>query len=420
MADAIVINLFSRTAHAARPGSPARAAREQLDLSREELAASLNKWLNGPDPIRPGMIAQWEDGTEMPDEVAEAYRKLQNASPLATAPVPAIMLPSGAPGFEVSELGARRVIEWVESTNTSDDAIGYFTQAVAKIAEEHAALPPSALLAKAGRLHAMMWELLEGGRQQQHQIRELLHLDADLLAHLCQLLGDVQRDREAFAYARAAVALAGEAGSGPAPAFSAQSQIARWRGRHAEAAELAALGSRSGPPAHLRTLLAYQEANAAAAAGQRHRARAVLDRADGLDDDSVSYSAWSCPPARRVLYRMGVALNLGEPREALQLAAEAEPMWLLERSRAFGTWAHFQIATAKAHVMLASVDGAAEQIAPVLNLSQEYRISTLAAHTNTLSALLSSKPVRDARQAISLRQQLRQFSNHAPTQLEDQ
>lgn len=117
---------------------------------------------------------------------------------------------------------------------------------------------------------------------------------------------------------------------------------------------------------------------------------------------------------------MGVALNLVDPREALRLAAGAEPMWLQGRPRAFGTWAHSQIVAAKAHLMLASLDGAAEQIAPVLGLSREYRISTLAAHTDTLNALLLQKPIRDSSQATSLRRQLRKFGNGTRTHMEDQ
>ncbi len=192
-------------------------------------------------------------------------------------------------------------------------------------------------------------------------------MDADLLAHLCQLLGDVHRDRAAAAYAKASIALAYEAGSESAAAFSAQAQIARWRGHFSEAADLAERGARSGAPAPLRMLLAYQEASSAAAAGDARRARTVLDAADAMDNSSLSYAAWSCPPARRALFRMGVAVSLGEPDAALRQAAEAEPIWVHERARAFGTWAHFRITAATAHIMLASPEGAIQEVEPVLN-----------------------------------------------------
>jgi hypothetical protein len=271
------------------------------------------------------------------------------------------------------------------------------------------------------QLHSMIRALLQGGRQRQRQTVELLRLDADLLAHLCQLLGDLHRDRAASAYAKASMALASEAGAGGAAAFSAQAQIARWRGHYAEAADLAELGSRASPPAPLRMLLTYQEANAAAVAGQVRRARAVLDAADMMDDCSVTYSAWSCPPARRALFRMGVAFNLGDPDAVLSQAAEAEPIWERERSRAFGTWAHFRITAAKAHLMLSSPEGAVQEVAPVLELPAEYRISTVVEHMATLDKLLADQRFRRSSEVATLHERIRRFSRStSETRTEDE
>jgi len=92
------------------------------------------------------------------------------------------------------------------------------------------------------------------------QTRELLRVDAELLAHLCQLLGDIHRDGAASATGQAALVLADEAGASPATVFSAKAQIARWRHRDAEAADLAAEGFKRDAPPPLRVLLAYQKA----------------------------------------------------------------------------------------------------------------------------------------------------------------
>jgi len=108
---------------------------------------------------------------------------------------------------------------------------------------------------------------------------------------------------------------------------------------------------------------------------------------------------------------MGVALNLGDPHEALRQAAEAEPVWQRERSRAFGTWAHFQITAAKAHTTLASIDGATDQVAPVLDLPREYRISTLVGHTATLDSLLLRQRFKNSREVVALRERLKHFSD---------
>jgi len=343
MGEVIYLNLrnSTRNSRAVSLGT----LRHLAGMSADEFAAAIAD--EAGEPVPTFVYMAYEDGEPPPAAVLSAARRvaaharpgsaddrvfhpvdrerLQRAG--APEPAPIIMLPSGGLAADVGEADARRVIAWVESTNTTDDAVGYFTQATTRLAEEHASAPPAALLAAAGQLHAMISALMEGGRQRQHQVRELMHTDAWLLAHICQMLGDIERDRDAVAYATASAALATEAGSGSAAVYSAQAQIARWRGRHTEAADLAAEGLRSAPPPHLRTLLAYQEANAAAAAKQRRRARAALRHADSLDDDSVSYSAWSCPPARRALYRLGVALNLGDASEALRLAGDVGSMW---------------------------------------------------------------------------------------------
>jgi hypothetical protein len=108
---------------------------------------------------------------------------------------------------------------------------------------------------------------------------------------------------------------------------------------------------------------------------------------------------------------MAVPLNLGEPQEALRLATEAEPMWQQERPRAFGTWAHFQIAVASAHILVGSVEGAMEHVSPVLHLPQEYRISTLTGHFSTLNTLLADRRFNQSHEVASLRELLRGFKD---------
>jgi transcriptional regulator with XRE-family HTH domain len=325
----------------------------------------------------------------------------------------ALEVSGAASASDATEGRAQQLIEWVASTNISDDVIGYLTKAGATAAEDHVSLPPAIMLPKVQQLHATIATLLQGGRQRLRQTRDLLRLDAELLAHLCQLLGDVRRDRAASACGQAAIALAGEADCSPAAAYSAQAQIARWRGRHVEAADLAAEGFRRGAPPPLFTLLAYQEATAAAAAGDGRRAHAAIARAEAAGDGPAApVSVWSCPPGRQALYRLGIELSLGRPREALKLAADAKTLWQSELPHAFGTWAHFQIAVANAHLMLGSVDGAAEQVTPVLNLRAEYRLATLAEHLATTDLLLRQGPYSGLASAAAIRERIEEFRAH--------
>jgi hypothetical protein len=392
---------------------------ENLGLSPRAVAY----WRERPDMVQRPLGQRILDTTlERASDAVKARFDMLTSQRLTVLPASDGSAPQTPPfvtsgKFSISTADAKDVLEWIESTNTDDDFLSYFDQTIKETAKEHASRPPAVLLIKVQQLHGMIQTLLRSGKQRHRQTRELLRLDADLLAHMCQLLGDVHRDEAASAYAAASVGLADDAGSSAAAAFSAQSQIARWRGNYIAAADLAARGLDSNPPSALRTLLAYQEADAAAASGEMaNRARAALEKADAADDNATFYSAWSCPPARRALFRMAVPLNLGNPHEALRLAAAAEPIWQKEKYQAFGTWAHFRISVAKAHILVGSLDGAREQIAPVLDLPSEYRISTLAGHFDALDGLLADQRFAKSHEVASLRDLLRDFRDNTTTE----
>jgi hypothetical protein len=60
--------------------------------------------------------------------------------------------------------------------------------------------------------------------------------------------------------------------------------------------------------------------------------------------------------------------------------------------------------------MLGSVDGASEQIAPVLELPTEYRLATLMEHMATVDALLGGRRFRGAPEAARLRERIAEFT----------
>jgi hypothetical protein len=302
---------------------------------------------------------------------------------------------------------------WITSTNTSDDMAVYLEAETIEAAREHPIQPPMVVLANVLRTHREVQAILQSGRQLGRQARELFRIDTGLLAHACLLLGDVNRDVLAAAYAAAAVLAANEAGANPAEAYCARAQIARWRHRYVDAADLAARGFACSPPTSLRTLLACQEANAAALAREPRRAREALQRAEAADVHEEFDSAWSCPPGRHALYRLSVALHSGDPQRALREAAEAEAAWMPDRPRPFGTWAHARLAAGIAQLKLASVDGAAEEIRPVLQLDSEYRVATVKEHVASIDRLLQHPRFRGAREATRLRDQIAAFTSGA-------
>lgn len=409
---------------------------ELADLLRHAFRMTIEDFAAKQLGVAPRTVAYWR---QRPSMIPKAEQQAILDTTLERAPDAvkarfALLIDqggAGAPGFKppivrprtaepdalptMKEISAKDVISWVESTNTSEDSINYLRTAAVKAAEEHASRPPGLMILQVLQLHGMIQALLRGGKQRYRQTADLMELDSEILAHLCQLLGDVHRDMPAFAYANASIALADEAGASAAAAFSAQAQIARWRGRYTEAADLAAEGFKRSLPGPLRMLLTYQEANAAAIAGDSGRARDALDRSDAIPGGGGGiYSAWTCPPARQALYRIGVALNMGDPQEAVRQATEAESMWRHERPKAFGTWAHFQISAARAHVLAGSLEGAIEHVMPVLTMPQEFRISTLASHLATLDRLFVPKQFENSRAVASLREQIREFASSTP------
>lgn len=410
---------------------------ELADLLRQAFRMTIEDFAVKQLGVAPRTVAYWRQRPSMvpradqqsildttleraPDAVKARFALLINHGPGEALSSKSSIIqpqPGEANGLPVpKEIDARGVISWIESSNTTQDMIEYLRSSTVKVAQEHAAQPPKMVIPQVLELHRMIQALLHGGKQRYRQTAELLRLDSEILAHLCQLLGDMHRDASAFEYARASIILADEVGVSASAAFSAQAQIARWRGRYGEAADLAAEGLKRSTPGPLRTLLAHQEANAAAIAGDSHRARRALDTSDAtLESGGSAYSAWTCPPARQALYRIGVALNMGEPQEAIRQATEAEPMWQHERSKAFGTWAHFQISAARAHVLTGALEGAIEHVTPVLTMPQEFRISTLADNMITLDRLLASQRFSKSSAASSLREQIREFIAYSPT-----
>lgn len=314
---------------------------------------------------------------------------------------------------ELGQAGTLSLGEWIRSTNTSDETIEYLGTVTSIATRDHVYLPTATVLTRVLRIHEQIRAVLQGGRQRLRQSRDLFRIDAGLLAHICLLFGDIHRDEIAAAYAAVAMLAANEAGSSPPEAFSAQAQIARWRHRYAEAADLAAHGFACSPPTSLRVLLACQEANAAALAGDVRRARQALTQAEAAQVDAVEEgldSVWSCPPARYALYRLSVALHSGDAAAALHEADVAEAAWVPDQPKPFGTWAHLRIAAGHAHLMSGSVDGAAEQIDPVLKLPSEYRLATLTEHMATVDLLLQSRRFHGSGEAARLREQIGEFN----------
>jgi hypothetical protein len=160
--------------------------------------------------------------------------------------------------------------------------------------------------------------------------------------------------------------------------------------------------------------LASYEANAAALIGDAQRARAALDRSDliagALDANDDSGSPWAFPAQRRAMFRLSVLLRTGDPAGALQAVADAEAGWAAGEQYIRGTWAQVRIGAAIVHLLRGQLDGTAEELAPVLEMPPEFRISTVTGWLADLDTQLAKGQHSRSPEADALRRQIREFT----------
>lgn len=363
------------------------------------------------------MIYAWERGTH---KLSERYELLYQAAGIweeEAVPRDAEAITRRAHGRPDAADEASSVMAWVTGTNASDDVIEQIARAASYLAEAHAHTAASKVLPEVLGLHQQVQSLLRSGRQRLRQTRDLMRTDSVLLAHACLLLGDLGRDREARRCGTAALLLAQEAEADEAIAWSVQAKTARWQRRFVEAAELARRGFEVSGRTPTRVELAYREANAIALFGDVARARNALRRAeraaDTLTGDGADTSVWSFPAGRQAIFSLSVAVRTGDPAAALRAAAAADACWSAGDPKVPATWAQVRAGAAMAYLMMDSLDGAAAQIALVLELAPELRIHTVTGYLEDLDRMLRQARYADSGLAAGLRQQIREF-NSAP------
>lgn len=313
----------------------------------------------------------------------------------------------------------RSLVDWVASSNTTDDAIQQIERAAAYLAEVHSLMPPQGVLAGVLQVHHGVRHCLQDGRQRLRQMRELLRIDSRLLAHACLLLGDLGLDPEAAEYGKASLILAQEAGASEARAWAVQAKTARWQGKYVESAELARRGFEASALSPVKAELAYREANAIALFGDATRACQALQRAQRVTEALPSGcgppgSVWSFPVGRQAVFALSVAIHTGDPDGALRAAAVADAGWARGEPKITANWAQIQAGVSIAYLMKGSLDAAAHHIAPVLDLPEDLRISTVTGYIRNLDGLLAQHRFTGSRTATRLRHEVRDFLSSFP------
>ncbi|MGI8336386.1 hypothetical protein ACRYCC_41140 [Actinomadura scrupuli] len=75
-----------------------------------------------------------------------------------------------------------------------------------------------------------------------------------------------------------------------------------------------------------------------------------------------------------------------------------------------GTWAQVRVGAGIAYIMKGSLDGAAEQIAPMLTLAPELRMATVTGYLETMDVRLRQRRFRNSTLAWRLREQIQEFN----------
>jgi hypothetical protein len=205
---------------------------------------------------------------------------------------------------------------------------------------------------------------------------------------------------------------------GQARAWYALAKTARWQHNYTAAAGLARQGLESslehGPASPMSVQLASYEANAAALLGDQARARQALTQAGSIAErlpaSDQGLSPWSFPVGRQAIFMLSVLLRTGDPAGALRAAAAAEEHWAAGNPRNPWTWAQVRIGAAIAHLFQGSLDSAIEQVAPVLALAPEMRITTVTGWLADLDRELARSRYATSQISTDLRQQIHEFT----------
>ena len=141
--------------------------------------------------------------------------------------------------------------------------------------------------------------------------------------------------------------------------------------------------------------------------------RHAEETAAALPGEQVTLSPWSFPPERMTIFRVSVALQTHDPDSALQAAATTSTEWVPGGPHVLAAWAQIRIGAGIAFLLKDELEGAAEQVAPMLALPPEFRIATVTGWLDDLDQRLTADRFARSPIAADLRQQIQTFNSAA-------
>jgi hypothetical protein len=315
--------------------------------------------------------------------------------------------------MEVLDMAASRARAFALAAHTGlgNEAMEQVYDDVRHVAKAYPQRPLPEILGRLVETQDLIFALLES-RQRPEHLRRLYFLGGVTGGLLAKASHDLGNPHAALTQARTAFLCADNADHHGLRAWvrGLQSLVSYWAGNPHDSVRYAQLGAGYAEQANSTTSvwLPVSEARAWAALGNADATRAALDRAenarDSVQDDDLDEMGGLCTFGRnRQLYYAADALAWlpGEVDEAGRISGEAvdaytdqsHPEW------AFGDAAGSHAAMAITRIVSGELEGAADAIAPVLDLPAERRINGVVHSARRVhQALRQSGRADDARE----------------------
>ncbi|MFC8845568.1 MULTISPECIES: helix-turn-helix domain-containing protein [unclassified Micromonospora] len=304
---------------------------------------------------------------------------------------------------------------WAQGSNVGPLTLEDVAASTRRIAVDYLTEPPVVVYARAGLLADRVFRLLQTGRQDPDQSRELYTWAGYLCTLLAWMAGDLGHPAAAESQARTAWMCAETVRDNTLRAWvlSTISKIHLWERRFEDAANAAMRGYGHAAEGSAAVMLACQEADAWAEIGAAEPARAALQRAEEARQhasrDPVG-GLLACGTVRQHNYAGSVLLRIGEAANAIQHAEHALTEAAADPSVAYGTLAQIRIWAAAAHLKAGSLDGAVSVLSPVLALPPEQRLDPLVHRLRGVGRSLAGNPsLRTSIEARSVQAAITEF-----------
>ncbi|MER6011540.1 helix-turn-helix domain-containing protein [Streptomyces bluensis] len=412
-------------------GRASRLIRDKARLRQEDMA-----FMTG---LSQGFLSMLEAGNRRLTNIDKAARFLQGvgapeallgppfreySAPSAPAHVPQLgrgrddSWPGASDTTNLNELAARaatqslRFTDEITKSNVSNVELERLESALTQIAVDYVHAPLHQIFADLVSTRDRLLVLLSG-HQPLGQTRELLLLAGTsclLLAHASQNLGD---EDAAVAQLQAAWTFAEQADNNDLRAWvkGTAALIAEWSTHRQTALDYTRQAIRLSHGGETRIRIAAIEARAAARIGDRGTAMAALGELQRAREQEAAPDALTrfgglltFPEAKQEYYMGGTFALLGEHQRAEQHATAAIELYKSgpKEHRSYGDEALARLDIVTARIAAGEIEGAGEQLQPLLELPADRRIRQLGDAMEGVARLLEEPRLARSRAAREL------------------